>query len=65
MIKWAILAVALLAVAEMATAQANYQVVSLHGAGTISGTVKWSGPVPHIPSLPIKLRPGGQVAATA
>ncbi len=30
-----------------AAAQSNYQVVSLTQAGTITGTVKWSGPLPH------------------
>lgn len=57
MIKSAALAVSLLALVEMATAQATYQVVSVHDAGTIKGTVKWSGPVPHLPSLPINKDP--------
>jgi hypothetical protein len=57
MIKSAVLAMGLLALAGMATAQTNYQVVALHDAGTIKGTVKWSGTMPHIPSLPINKDP--------
>jgi hypothetical protein len=57
MIKSAVLARGLLALAGMATAQTNYQVVALHDAGTIKGTVKWSGTMPHIPSLPINKDP--------
>ena len=40
-----------------AAAQSGYQVVSLTQTGTISGTVKWSGPLPHIPSFPIDKDP--------
>jgi len=35
----------------------TYQVVNVTNGGTISGTVKWSGPQPHIVSLPITKDP--------
>jgi hypothetical protein len=44
-------------VAIEAAAQGGYQVVQLTQTGTISGTVKWSGPTPHIPSFPIDKDP--------
>ena len=47
----------LLAVVGNGTAQSNYQVVSLSNAATITGTVKWSGPLPRIPSFPINKDP--------
>jgi hypothetical protein len=34
-------------------AQTSYQVIQVTNGGTISGTVKWSGPLPHLTSLPI------------
>jgi hypothetical protein len=34
-------------------AQSNYQVVPVDDAGTITGTVKWSGAVPHALTFPI------------
>ena len=40
-----------------AAAQSGYQVVQLTQAGTISGTVKWSGPLPRIPAYPIDKYP--------
>jgi len=43
----------LLTVAESATAQGSYQVVSPSSPGTITGVVKWSGPLPRIPTFPI------------
>jgi hypothetical protein len=46
-----------LVVAVEASAQTGYQVVQFTQAGTISGTVKWSGPLPHIPSFPIDKDP--------
>jgi hypothetical protein len=42
----------LLASVGIAPAQ-SYQVVNVSNGGTISGTVKWAGPVPHIPSMTI------------
>jgi hypothetical protein len=47
----------LLTVAESATAQGSYQVVSLSSPGTIAGLVKWSGPLPRIPTFPINKDP--------
>ncbi len=46
-----------LTVAVEAAAQSAYQVVQLTQTGTISGTVKWSGPTPHVPSFPIDKDP--------
>src|SRR4030081_1729325 len=37
----------LLILAVEGAAQSGYQVVPLTRTGTISGTVKWAGPVPH------------------
>jgi hypothetical protein len=56
-VRVALFAVCLLSVALPATAQSNYQVVSLSSAGTISGVVKWSGPLPHIPTFTINKDP--------
>jgi hypothetical protein len=47
----------LLAVPGNATAQSNYQVISLSSPGTIGGTVKWSGPLPRIPTFSINKDP--------
>lgn len=52
-VKFAVLSVCLVAVALPATAQSNYQVVSLSNPGAITGTVKWSGALPRIPSFTI------------
>ncbi len=51
-LKFAIFLLFLAAVVE-AAGQSSYQVVSLTGAGTISGTVQWSGPMPHPATFPI------------
>jgi hypothetical protein len=40
-----------------AAAQGNYQVVSVNDGGTITGTVKWTGPQPHLASVPITKDP--------
>ncbi len=45
-----------LAVTAM-TAQSNYQVITVANGGTISGTVKWSGTVPHMLSVPVSKDP--------
>ncbi len=45
------------AIAATSTAQSNYQVVSLNNAGTITGTVKWSGAMPRALSLPVTKDP--------
>ncbi|MGC2183043.1 MAG: carboxypeptidase-like regulatory domain-containing protein [Terriglobales bacterium] len=46
-----------LSVSVGTAAQNGYQVVQLNQTGTISGTVKWSGPLPRIPSFPIDKDP--------
>ena len=40
-----------------ANAQSSYRVVSVPDGGTISGSVKWSGPEPHLTSFPITKDP--------
>ncbi|MGA8764377.1 MAG: carboxypeptidase-like regulatory domain-containing protein [Candidatus Sulfotelmatobacter sp.] len=47
----------ILAAAASAVAQGDYRVVPVTNGGTISGTVKWSGPVPHLTQLPISKDP--------
>jgi len=42
-----------LAAACAAFSQSNYKVIAVTGGGTISGTVKWSGPVPRALDFPI------------
>jgi hypothetical protein len=39
--------------AGRAAAQSDYTTIAMGDAGTISGTVRWSGPLPKIPRLPI------------
>jgi hypothetical protein len=56
-IRSSVFAVCVFAVAEMAAAQSDYQVVTLRDPGTIRGTVKWSGVMPHLPSLTINKDP--------
>jgi hypothetical protein len=46
-----------LAVSAVAFAQGDYKVVAVTGGGTISGTVKWSGPVPHSLDFPVTKDP--------
>jgi len=46
-----------LALSAGARAQSGYQVIEVTQSGTISGTVKWSGPLPHISSFPIDKDP--------
>jgi hypothetical protein len=45
------------AVASFAAAQSNYRVISVNDGGTISGTVKWSGPAPHELEYPVTKDP--------
>jgi len=52
-----LIAAFLLAASCMASAQGNYQVISVANGGTITGTVKWSGPRPHTPTFPITKDP--------
>lgn len=51
------LSVALLAATGSAAAQSGYKIVSVSDGGTISGTVKWEGPMPHLASFPINKDP--------
>src|ERR1700721_402996 len=39
--------------AGRASAQSDYPAIKVEDGGTITGTVKWSGPVPKAPKLPI------------
>lgn len=55
--KAGLLAAFLLAAGCSVSAQENYQVISVSNGGTISGTVKWSGPRPHTPAFPITKDP--------
>jgi hypothetical protein len=45
------------AAATFAAAQSNYKVIAVTDGGTISGTVKWSGPVPRELEFPITKDP--------
>jgi len=47
----------LLAVATFAVAQGDYKVISVTDGGTISGTIKWSGPVPRELDFPVSKDP--------
>ena len=47
----------LLAGTQLASAQTSYQTVTVNNPGTITGTVKWSGPVPHILDFPVTKDP--------
>jgi hypothetical protein len=39
--------------ASPTAAQSGYQIVTVNDGGTITGTVKWSGPVPKMPTVAI------------
>jgi hypothetical protein len=45
------------AAATFAAAQTDYRVISVNDGGTISGTVKWSGPAPHELEFPVTKDP--------
>src|SRR5580692_318119 len=51
------LLLSLLAAVTFAAAQDAYKVIPVADGGTISGTVKWSGPVPHELDFPITKDP--------
>jgi hypothetical protein len=51
------LLVSLLAAATFAAAQGSYRVIPVTDGGTISGTVKWSGPVPKELDFPVTKDP--------
>jgi hypothetical protein len=46
-----------LAAATLAFTQSDYKVVSATNGGTISGTVKWTGAVPHLVQFPVTKDP--------
>ncbi len=53
-----LLALAVMALApNLSAAQADYQVVSVENGGTIKGTVKWQGAVPHLMASEINRDP--------
>ena len=52
-----ILCAAALFFAGSALAQSDYTPIQVENGGSISGTVKWAGPVPKIPKLPITKNP--------
>src|SRR5260370_2771153 len=45
------------ATSAVSFAQSDYKVLTVPDGGTISGTVKWSGPVPHAAAFPITKDP--------
>jgi hypothetical protein len=47
----------LLTVAEVCVGQNDYRVIAVANGGTISGTVKWTGPLPHTPEFPVTKDP--------
>ncbi len=47
----------LIALTTLAAAQGSYKVISVNDGGTISGTVKWSGPLPRELDFPITKDP--------
>jgi Polysaccharide lyase family 4, domain II len=51
------LPVFILASAIFAAAQTDYKVISVDDGGTITGTIKWSGPVPHELEFPVTKDP--------
>ena len=54
---WCLLLTFLFAITAVLSAQSNYKVVSVSNGGTISGTVKWSGPLPHALDFPVTKDP--------
>ncbi|HXF12856.1 MAG TPA: carboxypeptidase-like regulatory domain-containing protein [Terriglobales bacterium] len=49
-------AAVLVALAATVSAQ-DYQIIAVRNGGSISGTVKWSGPTPHLAAVPINKDP--------
>lgn len=47
----------LFAFVAVAAAQSEYRVISVADGGSISGTVKWSGPKPHLVDFPVSKDP--------
>jgi len=52
-----VLLLAFLVAATFAAAQNDYKVISVSDGGTISGTIKWSGPAPHELEFPVTKDP--------
>src|SRR5579862_2099564 len=52
-----LLSACLVASVNVALAQDGYQVISVADGGTVTGTVKWVGPLPHLTTLPISKDP--------
>ena len=52
-----IFALAALVFPGRAAAQSDYTVIDVQNGGAIAGVVKWSGPIPKIPKLPITKNP--------
>jgi hypothetical protein len=50
-------AVCIILTAVQGTAQSGYEVVTVNGGGTITGTVKWSGPTPKASAVAINKDP--------
>ncbi len=55
--KYPLLVAFVFAATAVLLAQSNYKVVTVSNGGTISGTVKWSGPLPHEASFPVTKDP--------
>ncbi len=49
--------IVLLTVASVCFGQNDYKVISVANGGTISGTVKWTGPLPHSVQFPVTKDP--------
>jgi hypothetical protein len=56
-VKNTVLSVCCFAAVQLAIAQSSYRVVTVDDPGTIAGTVKWSGPLPSIPTFTINKDP--------
>ncbi len=56
-IKTTVLSLFLGTFAAVLVAQTEYQVIHVNESGNITGTVRWSGPMPHIASFPITKDP--------
>lgn len=56
-VSWSFFFTIFFACSAVAFAQGDYKVITVTDGGTISGTVKWSGPVPHALTFPITKDP--------
>ncbi len=55
--KWSFFFTFFFAATILLSAQSNYTVITVSNGGTISGTVKWSGPLPHGLEFPVTKDP--------